>query len=88
MVDSRDKRKSIADEEAKKRPRCADGDPLAEKNIANLLASRAHRPENTDVAGLVGDRHGKNHKNVEPGDEGNQTDENGRDQLFQTQRPE
>src|SRR5713101_3125829 len=44
MVDPRDKRKSIADEEAKKRPRCADGDSLAQKNIANLLAPRAHGP--------------------------------------------
>ena len=78
----------VADEKADERAHGSDADSLPKKNRSNLLAACAHGPQHGDVARFVGNRHGKNHQNVETSDESNQTDEDRRHQLFQPQRSE
>ena len=86
VIGAGDESESVANEKTGDDAHGADGDTEKKKDATNLLASRAEGNEHGDVARFIGDGHGKHDKNIETGDESNETDENGGDEFFETKR--
>ena len=84
MIASGDKRERVSKNKSRKRAHRADGNSLAKKNLSNLFAARAQRTKHRNISCFIGDRHGKNHQNVEPRHEGDQSNKDGSNQFFQT----
>src|SRR5207237_10791099 len=88
MTSSAEKPNNVTQNELHERAHGSTGNSLAKKNLENLLTARSQQAQHGDISSLVRDRHRKNHEDVEPRHEGDQSNKNGGDQFFQMQGAE